>query len=68
MGYEYGSIFIYKRKFYFFQNYSTDSEHRQTLLLRGIDGVEIEVLESECFYLLAPSEVDYDTLEKEENI
>lgn len=37
----------------------------QTLILHGLNGEVIEVRESECFYLLSPSEVDYDELEKE---
>jgi hypothetical protein len=67
MGYEHGTIFIYQRKFWFFEGYSTNSEMRQTLKLRGVDGVQVEALESECFYLLSPNEVDYNELEKQKS-
>lgn len=65
IGYEKGSIFIYKRKFWLFSGYSTNKERQQTYLLRGLSGEAIEVLASDCFYLLSPTEIDFDELEKQ---
>jgi hypothetical protein len=65
MGYEIGSIFVYDRKFWLFKGYSTNSEHRQTYSLHGLNGEVIEPLASECWHVLSPNEVDFERLEKE---
>lgn len=62
MGFERGSVIIFQRKFYLFDGYSTDNQQNSTYLLQGLDGENIEVLESECIFLLSPSELDYSKL------
>lgn len=64
MGYEHGTIFIFDRKLWFFEGYSTNLEMNQTLKLRGVDGIQVEPLASDCIFLLSPSEIDYDEWER----
>lgn len=66
MGYEHGSVFIYDRKLWFFEGYSTNVDMYQTLKLRGVDGFQVEALESKCTYLISPSEIDHDELERQQ--
>jgi hypothetical protein len=66
MGYERGSIFVYDKKLWLFEGYSTDSQMRQTLKLRGVGGEQLVALESDCFYLLSPNEIDYDAIERQQ--
>jgi hypothetical protein len=63
MGYEHGSVFIYKRKLWFFYGYSTDIEMRQTLKLIDVDGNKVKPLESECHYLISVSDIDWEAFE-----
>ncbi|WP_024427720.1 hypothetical protein [Bacillus safensis] len=64
MGFEYGSLFVHDRKLWFFEGYSTNEEMYQTLKLRGVGGVQVEALASECYFLGAPSEFDYEEIEQ----
>ena len=63
MGYDKGTLFVYKRKFWLFEGYSTNAEMFQTFKLRGVGGELIEALASECFFLVSPSEINYGELE-----
>ncbi|WP_426043234.1 hypothetical protein [Bacillus pumilus] len=64
MGFEYGSLFVYDRETVVFRRLSTNKEMYQTLKLRGVGGVELEALASECYFLGAPSEFDYEEIEQ----
>jgi hypothetical protein len=65
MGYDLGTVFVYNTQLWLFEGYSTDGEMRQTYLLRGLNGILVEALASECYFLISPTEIDDDYLRGE---
>lgn len=65
MGYDLGSVFVYNLQLWLFEGYSTDEEMRQTYLLRGMNGILVNALESECVYLVSPNDIDEEYLRGE---
>ena len=54
MGYEKGSVFWYKNKFYLFMGYEVRN-FKQYYLLKGIEG-DILAEQDECSFILSPGE------------
>lgn len=63
MGYEEGTVFVYKRKLWLFAGYSTDSNNNQLLILHGLHAELVEAKEDEVHFLISPSEIDLDELD-----
>jgi hypothetical protein len=57
MGYEKGSVYFYKNKFWLFSRYGTVRDFQQYVVLHGLDGEVVEAKEADCQYVLSPSEI-----------
>jgi hypothetical protein len=61
MGYDLGSIFVYKERLWLFAGYAV-KDFIEHYVLHGLHGEVLEVPSKECYFLLSPTEIDYEAI------
>lgn len=64
MGYERGSIFIYKECLWLYAGYVV-KDFIEHCVLHGLHGEVVVIPSKECFFLLSPTEIDFEAIEQQ---